>query len=278
MAHVLVAGLGDLGEGVARHWLGAGHRVSAIRRRQQAPDGVDLYAQDLNGPTVLLPPDPVELLYIILTPEERSEQGYTRAFLEAPLKLLDRLAEQQPLPPVIFVSSTAVYGEADKVDEQTPPRPERFNGRILLAAEEEISTRALATVVRFSGIYGPGRERLLRQAAEVADGAAPPALRWTNRIHRDDCVRLLVHLGEGWLAGDLQPSVVLGTDREPVLNRDVLNWLGERTGRPLDLSTAGEPGGKRVFSRYLQYADDFHLDYPDFRAGYEQVLAAGQAQ
>ncbi len=272
MAHVLIVGLGDLGWPLAVHWRDAGHNVSAIRRRDKGPEGVDLYSCDLLEGPVLLPPDRVDLVYIILTPAERSEQGYSQAFLGAPRALLDQLAQQQPLPPVVFVSSTAVYGDGElEVNEDTPPRPERYNGRILLAAEEEISTRTLTTVVRFSGIYGPLSDRLVRQAEAIHEGGESPALRWSNRIHRTDCVRLLARLGEDWLAGEMQPSVVVGTDGYPVLNYEVLNWLGEQLGRPLALPLEGSPAGKRVRSRYIEESA-FEPTYPDYRAGYEEVL------
>ena len=47
MSHILIAGLGDLGRGLAENLLAAGHRVSGIRRGSDAPSGVDLYSQDL---------------------------------------------------------------------------------------------------------------------------------------------------------------------------------------------------------------------------------------
>lgn len=272
MAHILLAGLGDLGAPLARYWRDQGHPVSALRRSQQGPEGIDVYAVDLVESAVLLPPDPVDLLYIILTPEQRSEIGYTRTFLRAPLNLLDTLAQQQPLPPVIFVSSTAVYGDISGViDEGTAPRPSRYNGQVLLAAEEEISSRSMTTTVRFSGIYGPGSQRLQRQAMRIHAGEQPPPARWTNRIHRDDCIRLLAHLGESWLSGVLQPPRVIGTDPNPASNREVLNWISEQIRQPLELSTHPEPTGKYIRSRYLEDAP-IALRYPDYRTGYASIL------
>lgn len=271
MAHILIAGLGKLGSELAEGLADKGHQISGIRRGDAAPEGVDVYAQDLLEGSPVLPPDPVDLVYIVLTPDERSEAGYRRAFIEAPSRLLHALMDRQPMPPVVFVSSTAVYGDTDaEVDEETPPRPERFNGKVLLAAEEEISTRAMTTVVRFSGIYGADSTRLLRQAEEIAAGAAPPRPRWSNRIHRHDAVALLMHLGEGWLTGNMQPPVVVGTDREPANNRTVLSWLGEQRGEPLDIPE-GSPEGKKVRSRYLEESG-FPLTYPDYRAGYAETL------
>ena len=128
MSHILIAGLGDLGSGLAQVLLAEGHRVSAIRRGQQCPAGVELYSQDLTEGAAMLPPDQVDLLVIIMTPSEYSEAGYLKAFVRAPLTLLDALAQQQPLPPVVFVSSSAVFGElAGEVDELTSPRPSRYN-------------------------------------------------------------------------------------------------------------------------------------------------------
>jgi nucleoside-diphosphate-sugar epimerase len=271
LAHILIAGLGKLGGKLAARMVEAGHQVSGIRRGDAGPDGVDLYPQDLLEGSVVLPPDPLDLVYIVLTPDQRDEAGYRRAFLEAPSKLLHALMASQPMPPVIFVSSTAVYGDGEgDVDEYTSPRPDRFNGRVLLAAEEEISTRAMTTVVRFSGIYGPESSRPGRKVEEIAAGAAPPRPKWSNRIHRRDAAALLHHLGEGWLSGEMQPSLVVGTDSEPTNNRAVLNWLGEQRGEPLDLPE-GVPQGKKVRSRYIEESD-FELQYPDFRSGYGEIV------
>lgn len=273
MAHILVAGLGDLGQALAKRWLAEGHQVSGIRRQPQAPSGVDLYNQDLAEDTILLPPDTVELLYIIMTPSSRDEAGYQRAYLSAPLRLLDALGQQQPLPPTVFVSSTAVYGDVEgDVSEATPPTPTRFNGKIILAAEQELSTRTVMTAVRFSGIYGPGRLRLLRQVARIGEGEAMPAATVSNRIHSHDCVGLLKHVGERFLARDMPPGVIIGTDNVPSVNLDVLNWLGEERGTPLNLPVPEQVPGKRLHSEYLQ-AGHYHLKYPDYRAGYRQVMA-----
>lgn len=273
MSHILIAGLGDLGTGLAARLGADGHRVSGIRRGHTAPAGVDLYSQDLLDGAPRLPPDPVDLVVVIMTPSRYDEEGYLQAYVRAPLNLLDGLAARQPLPPVLFVSSTAVFGDQDgDVDETTPPRPSRFNGKVVLAAEEEISARGLATAVRFSGIYGPGRHRLLSKAEKLARGEeALPAAAWSNRIHRDDCVGLLHTLATRWLAGDTVPPLVVGTDNHPASNLEVYAWLAERMGLSLAVPDA-TPAGKRIHSRFIAEGG-YHLRYGDYRAGYETVLA-----
>ena len=273
MSHILIAGLGDLGTGLAEQLMAGGHRISAIRRGTQAPAGVELYSQDLTEGAAMLPPDPVDLLVIIMTPSEYSEEGYLQAFVRAPLILLEALGRQQPLPPVVFVSSSAVFGDQEGVvDELTPPRPGRYNGKVLLAAEEEISTRSLSTVVRFTGIYGPGRYRQIDKAARLARGEESlPAPQWTNRIHRDDCVGLLHSVVLGWLEGREMPPLVIGTDAVGGRNLDVLKWLADQQG--LTLAVPDEPAtGKQVRSLYIQQGH-YALQYPGYQEGYAQVLA-----
>jgi nucleoside-diphosphate-sugar epimerase len=273
MSHILIAGLGDLGTGLAEQLMAGGHRISAIRRGTQAPAGVELYSQDLTEGAAMLPPDPVDLLVIIMTPSEYSEEGYLQAFVRAPLTLLEALGRQQPLPPVVFVSSSAVFGDQEGVvDELTPPRPGRYNGKVLLAAEEEISTRSLSTVVRFTGIYGPGRYRQIDKAARLARGEESlPAPQWTNRIHRDDCVGLLHSVVLGWLEGREMPPLVIGTDAVGGRNLDVLKWLADQQG--LTLAVPDDPAaGKQVRSLYIQQGH-YALQYPGYQEGYAQVLA-----
>ena len=273
MSHILIAGLGDLGTGLAEQLLADGHRGSAIRRGSRCPAGVELYSQDLLEGAALLPPDPVDLVVIIMTPSEYSEEGYLKAYVRAPQTLLDALAGKQPLPPVIFVSSTAVFGDvAGEVDEQTPPRPTRYNGKVLLAAEEELSIRSHCTVVRFSGIYGPGRYRQIDKAARLARGEeALPAAQWTNRIHRDDCVGLLKNVADGWLAGQEMPPLVIGTDNVGGRNLDVLQWLAQQQGLTLAVPDDA-PAGKRIRSQYIRQGH-YTLRYPGYRDGYAALIS-----
>ena len=272
MAHVLIAGLGDLGCSLATQLLRQGHQVTGIRRGDTAPSGVELLSQDLLQ-TVRLPDKVVDLLYIIMTPPGRDPHSYANTYLDIPARVLDKLQSSQPLPPVVFVSSTAVFGEQqDWANEHTPARPESFRGEILLQAEAALSARTISTAIRFSGIYGPGRERLLQQLGAILRGEkAPPAALYTNRIHRDDCVSILKYAGDLWLNGRLPPPVIIGTDHLPAVNLEVLRWLAKHQGLPLDFPASEQVGGKRIKSLFLEDAD-LSLRYPDFRAGYGAML------
>ncbi|MGB1466915.1 MAG: NAD-dependent dehydratase, partial [Alcanivorax nanhaiticus] len=162
------------------------------------------------------------------------------------------------------------------VDEATPPKPERYNGKVVLAAEEEISIRAMGTAVRFTGIYGPGRYRMIDKAARLARGEESlPDAQWTNRIHRADCVGLLLSVVNGWLAGREMPPLVVGTDNVGGRNLDVLQWLAEQQGLTLDVPADTldvPPAGKQVKSLYISQGQ-YTLKYPGYQEGYAQVLA-----
>lgn len=249
--HILIAGLGKLGTALARQLQADGHRVSGIRRQDIPVDGVDLYPQDLvSTPFVLLPPDQVDLLVIILTPATRDETGYRDSFLIAPQKLVQAIAKQQLMPPIIFVSSTAVYGNSPALDNQlvtedTPPQPDEFNGKILLAAEQELSLAGLLTCVRFAGIYGQ-TDYWTQQAIAIAKGEKPlPPARWMNRIHHTQCVELLYQLATGWLAQQPMPPVVNGCDNQPVSNHNLLEKLATQAGFELTIPNT-PPSGKRI--------------------------------
>jgi nucleoside-diphosphate-sugar epimerase len=172
----------------------------------------------------------------------------------------------------VFVSSTSVYGQSagEWVDETSPTEPRAFSGRRVL--EGEALARASGTqsvAVRFGGIYGPGRTRLLD---EVAAGRA----RWrpghfTNRIHRDDCAGVLQHVLE--LAAP--ESVYLGVDCEPAEERTVFSWLAGRVGveDPAPESEAMRSrgaGSKRCSNRRL-LESGYDFVYPTFREGYGEV-------
>ena len=254
---ILIAGCGDLGTRIGLRLAAAGDTVFALRRRIDAlPPALHPIAADLSRPVVDLP-DGVDALVYCATPDARDEASYRRVFLTAPSALLSAL----PDPPlrVLFVSSTAVYGEDSGawVDERTPESPSTFNGRILLEAERTLAGRVAGCVVlRCSGLYGPGRERMLRRARAGETGSA----RWSNRIHVDDAAAAAVHL----LALDAPMACYLGSDDRPEREDHLLAWM---RGESIAGADSVQVRGKRIRNLRLR-ASGFEFSYPDFRAGW----------
>ena len=267
MKRLLIAGCGDLGIRLAGRLDQAGWGVTGLRRNVQAlPAFIKPLAADLLKPDSLASAavDWDAVIYQA-TPGERSPQAYRRAYVEGLSNLLDRVRYER----LIFVSSTAVFGQDDGawVDEDSPTEPSAFNGRVLLEAES-LARDAGGIACRFSGIYGPGRDYLLRRvrSGQAVCRETPP--QWTNRIHADDCAGVLAHL----LELDRPEPVYCASDCEPATRCQVLDWLAEKLNQPRP-SRNTEPGGqgRRVSSRRL-LASGYHFDYPDFRSGYGALL------
>lgn len=269
MKRLLIAGCGDLGIRLASCLADGSWEIHGLRRRVEAlPQTIVPVAADLADPESL---DAVagdwDAIVYQATPDERSEAGYRVAYLEGLANLLERVRARR----LIFVSSTAVYGQdqGEWVDESSDTELPRFNGRVLLEAEALAARSAPEpVVVRFTGIYGPGRDYLVRKVAsgDASCRESPP--QWTNRIHADDCAGVLAHL----LTLKQPAPLYCASDSHPVPRCEVLDWLAEQLGAgPVvrERSLGGQ--GKRVANARL-LESGYRLNHPDYRSGYQEML------
>lgn len=263
---VLIAGAGDLGSRLALRCAARGEDVIALRRRDVASvDGVRHLRVDLaTGEGFSRLPRRPDALVFCAAPDQRTEAAYRALYVDGLRRLLDALEVTR----VIFVSSTAVYAEdaGEWVDEATPARSDAFNGRVLLEAERELAPHEGGIVLRLSGIYGPGREMMIRRARE---GRADRP-RWSNRIHVEDAAAALAHL----LELESPAQLYLGNDDLPSLECDVQAWIRAREGLP-GVAPASEPeSGRRVSNARLR-ATGWTPAHPDYRAGYAELTDEG---
>lgn len=179
-ARVLIAGYGFVGRALGRRLSERGHCVWGIRRSYiDGPEDVEVVTADLSRPLdpAHLPEAPDYVVYL-LSSDERSDAAYRRARVEGLNNLIEALQSRHARPVRLFyASSTGVYPHSDGswVDEDTPVTTAGFEASRLL--EGEALTRSCpfpATVVRFAGIYGAGRIRLLGKIAR-ANRLAPRA-------------------------------------------------------------------------------------------------------
>ena len=269
---VLIAGCGDVGNVLAASLLQDGHVVYGLKRDTSSlPDGVLPIRADLTLPETLANlPAEIDQLVFMPTPARRDQAAYEAIFVQG-LKNLWNGLKQAPLRTLV-VSSTAVYGESNGgfVNEDSVTDPTGFNGKVLLEMEKVagVCTDKLV-VVRISGIYGPGRERLIRMAAssDLKVQQSPPL--FTNRIHRDDAAAALKHL----LEIENPEALYVATDDLPAPRFEVVEWLAKAQGKPAPVGLTDENAGsgKRVDNRRLRNSG-FVLSYPDYRSGYGAVL------
>lgn len=273
---VLFIGCGDIAQRTASFMVEK-HLCYGLRRN---PMGLPSYI----SPIAANAADPQELLsklsqsfdvwVVTMTPAEFTQRAYEDAYLAVATAIAETVKIlTNPPRLIIWVSSTSVYGDCDGgwVDETTKANPVTFSGKILLKAEKIIQNLPCAsTVVRFSGIYGPGRARLIDQ---VRSGKGRPKTpqQWSNRIHADDCGAVLAHLVNLFESGKPIEPIYLASDCQPVTQHDIRNWLADRLSVDLvEQPVATGPIRRCSNQRLLESGFDFQ--YPTFKEGYSALI------
>lgn len=270
---ILIAGCGDLGTELGLQLADAGHEVWGLRRRAEPlPSPLHSLRADLTDPVSLerVVPAELDLVFYIATPGAFNDEAYRRAYPEGLQNLLNALDDQAPRR-LILVSSTSVYGQenGEWVDEESPTQPAGFSGQRMLEAEHIAMASSIATtVVRFAGIYGPGRTRLLNK---VRNNEPCIADQYSNRIHRTDCIGILAHLARP----DVAAGIYLAADDTPCAQCELMDWLADRLDVPqpprADKTQRRRGGSKRCRNEKLK-ASGYELRYPSYREGYAAML------
>lgn len=180
-----------------------------------------------------------------------------------------------PGVPLVFTSSTSVYGQVDGsvVDEESEAEPERETGRLLREAEE-IVLAAGGAVARLAGIYGPGRSVILKKFLEGTAVIEEDGRRYLNQIHRDDAAAAVVRIVEGRLAG-----LWCVGDSRPLTQRACYEALAGKFGKPVPPSGPRDLGRKRGWthkrvSNAKLRATGWEPRYPCFLDAVEDVLGS----
>lgn len=291
MARILIAGCGDIGATLGQSLKKNGHEVWGLKRHPtDLPLGIQPLAADLTDPATLTAlPSALDFVVYSAAATNFSEVAYQAAYVTGVRNVLNALRQTGQSPQrLLFTSSTSVYAQhqGEWVDEDSPAEADGFSGSCIRAGEQLLwGSGWPAVAVRFGGIYGPGRTRLIES---VRDGSAtrpsgPPL--HTNRIHRDDCARALEHL---LFLADPAP-LYLAVDDDPAPLDQVLGWLATQLGMPeppliahSSLKPGAETGGnaalrmrasKRCRNARLR-ASGFSFHYPGYRDGYAALLRA----
>ena len=271
---ILLAGCGDLGERVAQRLRAHGVEVWALRRQPPARGmhGIHWLRGDLTDPASLreLPAGITRLVYLP-APATRDKAAYRAIFVSGLRHLLDAL-DRRKLARVLFVSSSAVYGEhdGDWVDEATPTDPPGFNGAVLLEAEQWLAEQSLpSTVLRLAGLYGPGRLQLIERLRAGQLRVPRETPHWANRIHVDDAAAAIAHL----LQLKSPQPLYLGVDDTPMPLDELYDFLAALIDAPLPAEGAAPAGvgSKRLRNARLR-ASGWAPQWPDAREGYAALL------
>jgi nucleoside-diphosphate-sugar epimerase len=222
------------------------------------------------------PTGPLDYLVYSAAATDHDEAGYRAAYVEGLKHVLGWLKQngQQPRR-VLFVSSSSVYGqqEGEWVDETSPTISAGYSGRLMLEAEQvALQSGIPASIVRLTGIYGPGREWLLTQVRRGYRVATDPPL-YGNRIHVDDAAGLLAFLLEADRRGVGLDEVYIGVDDAPAPLAQVVDWLREYLGVTewAEDASVRRTGSKQCSNARVK-ALGWVPKYPSYREGYAAIL------
>ena len=278
-ASVLIAGCGDIGSRLATQLLGNDWQVYGLRRSiDRLPAGVTGVAGDLFSEQcpVQWPSGQIDYLVYSAAATEHDEAGYQAAYVDGLKNTLSWLEQNGQRPRrLLFVSSSGVFAQkgGEWVDETSPAEATSYSGRIMLDAEQvALNSGIAASVVRLTGIYGPGREWMLGQVRKGYRVAVEPPL-YGNRIHADDAAGLLAFLLEADRQGKALDDCYIGVDNAPVPLAEVVGWLRERLGiTEWAAETSTRRAGSKRCSNARAKALGWEPRYTSYREGYEQIL------
>ena len=274
---VVFIGCGDIATRAALKLQNSGTAVLGVRRQiSNLPADLPATAADVLNPSSLefLRNSDANTLVYSLAADSFNEESYLNAYVTG-LNNTIQACDFGQIKRLIFISSTAVYHQNDgsQVDELSPTAPQRFNGEVMLEAEKLALATGVGTALRLSGIYGPGRLRLVDR---VRNGHCSDerSATWSNRIHVEDCAGVIAHL----VNQDTLPEVVLGSDSLPATSVDVESFIAEQLGvekqyaEPNSKRPKRIAGSKRCDNRML-LGTGYQFTHPDYRSGYKSLIA-----
>lgn len=274
MKKALIVGCGYVGTKLAKNLFAAGISVTGVRRDTSVlPQEVPGISHDVSKSTSLVLPKDTDTIFYCVSPSEHSERAYRDTYI-AGLQNTLRTCEAAKISRFVFVSSSAVYHQNDGswVDETSITTPIEFNGKVMLEAESLVQSAKLKSViVRFSGIYGPGRVHFI-EAAKSGKHGLIGVEHYSNRIHRDDCAGILQHVA----TINTPQALYLGSDNEPTLWDEFVNYLA----RKLDIAVTKSQhrprsNNKRCLNERITRSG-YTFKYPTYREGYEALLKAAK--
>ncbi|HEV8058334.1 MAG TPA: SDR family oxidoreductase [Gemmataceae bacterium] len=270
----LIIGCGYVGRRLAERWSAQGDQVfAATRKPERAAEFARLgwrpIVYDINDPHSIYIPS-VDLIFFAVGFDRSSGRSMHQVYVAGLTNVLEKL----PLVGrFIYVSSSSVYGQTagEEVDEDAETTPQESSGQVVLEAERILRQRyPQAIILRFAGIYGPGR--LLReQALRAGQPILASADRWLNLIQVDDGVQAILAAEAQGVPGRIYNVA----DDEPVARFAFYELLAELLEAPLprfvrpvgEALPPHEQTHRRVSNKRMRSELGVKLAYPSYRDG-----------
>ncbi len=247
---IAVLGCGYVGAEFARQAEAAGHEVLGVVRSEASRDklraeGLAAEAFDLYAGDWSLLPGPFAAVVYAASTGGGGPEAYALAY-DVGVKRALAWARDVGAKAFVFTSSTGVYRQDDGrlVDEESVVGGAPTADAILGGERAVLSSGfAKARVLRFGGLYGPGRHHMvdqLRRGDSVIGGRVD---HYINYLHRDDAASSVLAALVGGPAGARVYNVGDGC---PVTKEALARWIAARLGRPAPVFDPSAPAGPRV--------------------------------
>jgi nucleoside-diphosphate-sugar epimerase len=282
----LIIGCGYLGRRLGALLLCDGGRVfgtvrSSRRAAELAVLGIEPVIADVLHPDSLRGLLRADRVFYCVGFDRSAGAAMRAVYVDGLQNVLDHLSPSTRR--IVYASSTGVYGQSsgEWVDEDSPTQPLHESGRVCLEAEGRVRAWAVshsltAVVLRFAGLYGPGR--IVRQTIlERGEPIPGDPDRFLNLVHIDDAARTSAAV----LDADEPASIYLVADDRPVTRREYYSVAAGALGAPEPRFTPASIGSpestrdatnKRVANRRMRRRLGISLLYPDITTGLPAAL------
>lgn len=202
---ISILGCGWYGLELAKALIEQGHHVKGstttaeklalLSKHQIQPFLVDIQKDEENYDPSFFQAD---LLFICIPPRRNTAE---QADFVYKIERITRAVKQYKIKQLIFISSTAVYGDINStLNELDLPKPETESGKAMLKVESLLRDQQdfQTTIIRFAGLVGPNRHpgRFFAGKKDIPNGKAP-----INLIHLSDCIGLSLNILNNELFG-----------------------------------------------------------------------------
>ena len=276
----------------ALHFLGAEESLEAsgtVREADKAralkSEGVEAFVFDGERAEAAIAPRLAQAEALLISIAPGAQDPVLARFAEA-------IGANRGLRAIVYLSTIGVYGDhrGAWVDEASKTSPRSARGRARLVAEAQwlalgASMDVPVHILRLAGIYGPGRNLLIKLREGEARRIVKPRQIF-NRAHVRDIAQAISLV----MAESAPGGIWNVADEEPAPPQDVIAFAAGLLGMPPppeeDFATAEMTPMARSF-----YADNklvsiqklkrelgFSPKYPTYREGLQALAAAGEGR
>lgn len=276
---LLIAGAGYVGQALADRVQREGFYEPLLLRRN--PNPISPFPQikaDLLRLETLSELPAVDDVVYCASADASTEDAYRQIYQQGLKHLLQALNSRGGFRRLIYISSTSVYDEQEGgwVDETSRDLVHKGPSRFMVGGERDlIAGTHDYTILRMGGIYGPDRTSFLKRVQSGQERIYTRGGLYTNRIHRDDAVGMILHA----LLSAPERQIYNGVDCEATDRNEVIRWLAKALGQnPDELPKTDDKtliphrGNKRIRNDKILEAG-YRFVFPSFREGYQDLIA-----